>query len=281
MGVKTFILLFSILISCNELENRRIGTTGQSSTSESAPVGNTIESRFPAPPGFERLPLAENSFGQFLRQFPLKPTGSPVYLFDGRLKSRQDVHVAVLDLDVGERNLQQCPDAVMRLRAEFLFSQKRYRDIHFHFTNGFCAEYARWQAGDRIVVEGNRTYWRTNDTASASYEDFRDYLDLVFTYAGTLSLEKELSPVTPENLAVGDVFIQGGSPGHAVIVVDIAVNASGEKAFLLAQSYMPAQEVHVLKNPAGLSGSPWYYLENKKILKTPEWSFLMGDLKRF
>ena len=47
---------------------------------------------------------------------------------------------------------------------------------------------------------------------------------------------KELS-----EMQIGDVFIRGGSPGHCVIVVDMAVHQeTGEKLFMLAQSYMPA-----------------------------------------
>ncbi len=55
------------------------------------------------------------------------------------------------------------------------------------------------------------------------------------------------------------MFIKGGFPGHAVLVADVAENATtGEKRFLLVQSYMPAQQMHVLKNPAAADGSPWY-----------------------
>ena len=51
-------------------------------------------------------------------------------------------------------------------------------------------------------------------------------------------------------MQIGDVLIQGGSPGHAVIVVDMAENpATGEKLYLLAQSYMPAQDIQSAGEP--------------------------------
>ncbi len=79
-------------------------------------------------------------------------------------------------------------------------------------------------------------------------------------------------------MEIGDVFIQGGSPGHAVIVVDLVVNSTtGEKRFLLAQSYMPAQDIHVLKNPN--STDSWYSMS--EVIETPEWTFRSSDLKRF
>jgi hypothetical protein len=80
----------------------------------------------------------------------------------------------------------------------------------------------------------------------------------------------------------GDVFIKGGSPGHAVLVVDMACDPrTGRKIFLLAQSYMPAQDIHILKNPKDAKLSPWYDVEFGTILYTPEWVFAWSELKRF
>jgi hypothetical protein len=104
-------------------------------------------------------------------------------------------------------------------------------------------------------------------------------MDMVFAYSGTLSLEKELISVSIDNMSIGDVFIVGGSPGHAVIVVDMAVNSLGEKIFLLAQSYMPAQQTQLLINPMDDDISPWYSLKGKEKLITPEWTFELDTLK--
>ena len=243
------------------------------------PTFKTIASRFPPPAGFERISASPNSFAEYLQNLPLKPDGTPVRLFDGTKKWRQDVHAAVIDLDVGKRDLQQCADAVMRLRAEHLFTQKKYADIHFNFVNGFRADYATWRRGNRIRVNGNAVKWEATERESMTYASFRKYMDMVFSYAGTLSLAKEMRAVPLSEMQIGDVFIYGGSPGHAVIVVDMAEHlASGKKCFLLAQSYMPAQDIHVLKNPAG---GTWYSLGFSGDLATPEWTFSEKDLKRF
>ena len=278
------ILLISALTACGQAEKEKpnppLPESLQTRTVETP--GDSISTRFQPPPGFERMPVPANSFAAYLRNLPLKPEGSPVHLFDGRKKWRQDVHAAVIGMDTGDRDLQQCADAVMRLRAEFLFGEKRYSDIRFNFTNGFPAEYSKWRDGQRISVTGNRCEWRSTGRPSTSYEDFRAYLDQVFMYAGTLSLSQELASKNIEKLEIGDVFIRGGSPGHAVIVVDVAVKpATGEKVFLLAQSYMPAQEIHVLKNPNDPKLSPWYSLDFGETLRTPEWTFSKNDLKSF
>ena len=189
---------------------------------------------------------------------------------------------AIIDLPIGKKDLHQCADAVMRLRAEYLWKQKKYNDIHFNFTNGFRVDYNKYKEGNRMVVKGNKTYWVKKTSPSNTYRDFWNYMELIFTYAGTLSLAKELSNTSFKDLKIGDVFIQGGSPGHAVIVVDICVNSTTkEKAFLLAQSYMPAQETQILKNPLH-SNDPWYYTkEIYSEIQTPEWTFNKSDIKRF
>ena len=50
---------------------------------------------------------------------------------------------------------------------------------------------------------------------------------------------------------------------------------------MLAQSYMPAQDIHIVKNFENVSISPWYELPVKGFLLTPEWTFGVKDLKRF
>ena len=100
------------------------------------PEGATVETRFVLPPGFERMTFAEGSFPEYLRNLPLKPHGSDVMLYNGTTKTAK-VHEAVIDRDPGNRNIQQCADAVIRLRAEYLYSRKAYEAIHFNLTNGF------------------------------------------------------------------------------------------------------------------------------------------------
>jgi hypothetical protein len=249
------------------------------------PEGKTIETRFIAPHGFERIQVSTDSFAGYLRALPLKPQGTEVKLYNGGVKPNVGIYDAVVDMDIDPENLQQCADAVMRLRGEYLWGQKRYNDIHFNFTNGFRVDYSKWVQGYRVAIQGNKTSWTHSASPSPpnSYKDFRQYMKLIFSYAGTLSLSKEISAVGYKDLQIGDIFIQGGSPGHAVIVVDVAAHKqSGEKVYLLAQSYMPAQEIQILKNPRNQALSPWYIVDEKvEFIETPEWTFNKTDLKRF
>jgi len=242
--------------------------------------GKTIAERFSPPDGYIRAEAAEGSFGRYLRSLPLNPHGAKVKYYDGSVKPR-DVYEAVIDLDVGERDLQQCADAVIRLRAEFLYGKGQYDRIHFNFTSGFKADYATWRRGNSIVVEGNNARWVKAPGDFSGYASFRKYLDMVFAYAGTLSLSGEMKRAAVEDMKIGDVFLKGEDPGHCVIVVDMAENKEGKKMFMLAQSYMPAQEIHILKNPQNTEISPWYPLDFGERLETPEWIFSRGQLVRF
>lgn len=243
--------------------------------------GSTIGDRFKTPEGFERVQVSDGSFAEYIRNIRLKPDGTEVKYFDGREKPGK-VYVAVMNIDVGDRDLQQCADAVMRIRSEYLYKMGMYDKIKFHFVNGFLADYKTWMNGYRINVDGNNAAWVKKAEPSNDYKSFRQYLDMVFAYASTVSLENELKSVAPEEMQIGDVFIKGSLPGHAIIVVDMAYNkATGEKLFMVAQSSTPAQDIHILKSTENKAISPWYSIDFGDKLSTPEWEFSRDQLRRF
>ncbi|MCU0352019.1 MAG: DUF4846 domain-containing protein, partial [Flavobacterium sp.] len=168
--------------------------------------------------------------------------------------------------------------AIMRLRGEYFYSIKEFDKISFVLTNGFKMDYLEWTKGNRVIVNGNKTVWLKTAEPSNTYKDFRNYMEFVFMYAGSLSLSRTLRAKDIKDIEIGDIFILGGSPGHAVIVVDLAENKNGEKVFILAQSYMPAQETQILKNQNNAI-SPWYNSSAFDKLYTPEWTFDFGQLK--
>lgn len=243
--------------------------------------GKTLEERLIAPKGYERKEAKDGSFTEFVRKYPLKPHKSPVLLYSGEEKPDQSAHVGIFQLDVGNNDLQQCADSIMRMYGEYYWDKKEYKKIAFHLTNGFLMEYSKWMEGYRLVVQGNQTKWKKSAEYDDSYDNFRSFLDMVFVYAGTLSLSNEAADCTMEEMEPGDMFIFGGSPGHCVMVVDMVENDLGKRAFLLAQGYMPAQEFHILKNPLQ-DQDPWYYEEQLKYpIQTPHWNFHEGSLKRW
>ncbi|MDW7695375.1 DUF4846 domain-containing protein [Flammeovirgaceae bacterium SG7u.111] len=299
----TSLLLF--LLSCTQQQSAPIAAVPEKGSkavipevgSDSLPKGNPRYlwldtengekeriSKIAPPANYTRSDEKANSYGEWLRFLPLKPKGSEVRLYNGDKKYSQGHHAAVVNIDVGKRDLQQCADAVMRLRAEYLYSVKKYDNIHFNFTNGQNMPFAKWKNGYKISVKGNKALWVASSSSNGTHTSLRKYMTWIFMYAGTASLSKELKPVAISEVEIGDVFIQGGFPGHAIIVVDMAVSTSGKKVIMLAQSYMPAQDIHVLVNPTDQTLGAWYEVEKIKesgMLITPEWRFTSSDLKRF
>lgn len=281
---RIFVVLFATLVFVvlTHVSSNSYSLDQPTSKTTTRPA-DTVETRFQCPAGFARVDAEAGSFGAYLRSLPLQPEGTPVVLFDGQLKPNQKAHAAVIAVDVGQKDLQQCADAVIRLRAEYLWAAERRNEIAFHFTSGDLARWSEWSEGQRPIVSGNRVNWVKRAGRDQSRASFSQYLETVFRYAGTRSLEKELRATKETDMVeIGDVFIRGGSPGHAVIIVDAAEDAaSGRRVFMLAQSYMPAQSIHILKNDNEPKLSPWYRADFGETLQTPEWTFSAHERRRF
>lgn len=242
-----------------------------------------LAAAIPPPPGARRVQLPEASFGAWLRGLPLLPASAPVLLYSGETKPNQSAHHRVVDIDVGDRDLQQCADAVMRMRVEYQWAADRRKAIAFQLTDGTPWDFPSYLAGTRLKLVGKKAQLSPGSPRPATRETLRGYLRTLFTYAGTASIARELPRRELAALTAGDVLVQGGFPGHAVLVLDLAEDDRGTRYFLLGQSYMPAQQFHVLKNPSDAALSPWYRADTLAAgAMTPEWGpFTDRDLRRF
>lgn len=254
-----------------------------------APDSDRLNARFASPPtGFKRVELDEASFGNFLRNLPLKPAGSPVVDFQGTPLHNAGQHpniVAVADLDIGNKDLQHCADVIYRLHGEWRYG-KGERDLAYKAVSGQSLGYKNYVAGERAVIEGKGiALKKIAAPAKDTHPLMRSYMEEVFSWAGTASLVRDAKPVDWSNLQPGDFFVVSGSPyGHAVLVLDVAKDDKGRVALLLGQSYMPAQSFQVLK-PAGSNNgvsSDWFVVDPSDLaVDTPFWApFLKTSLHR-
>ncbi len=217
------------------------------------PSGNTFYSQIgaiPPPAGYARKTLPEQSFGYFLRQFSLKKDNA-IYYYDGQVRNNQNGHFAVLDMAVGDRDLLQCADVVMKLRMLYLKTQRK--EMLFYDNDGGI--YA----------------------LSYPYDKLEQYMNRVFGMCGSMSLSKQLHAKSMHDIAIGDVFIKGGFPGHAQMVVDVVENDRGHRYFMLAQGFMPAQSPHIVRN-LNNNRSPWFDVRETTIA-SPDYSFTSDQLK--
>lgn len=285
------LFIFVNLIGCKESQH-----SPQKKRSEIEEVGldernspvinedkNTIKTRFSSPKNFVWVKSEAGSFGNFIENFELKNYNAPILKYDGTEIVTQNLHEAVFNIDTGTKDLQQCADAIIRLRAEYLWKNKRQNEIQFHFTSGDLVMWNNYKRGNRAFVNGNSVSFRKTENHDDSYENFRKYLDLIFNYAGTISLTKETKPVLKtSDLKTGDILIRPGSPGHVVFIAGVSENKEGKKLFLLAQGFTPAQSIHVMKNPFNPNISPWYELNVDDVeTKTSRYLFRPTDFRRF
>jgi len=217
-----------------------------------------------------------NSWQYFLQHLPV--VDKPIVDYTGKPISYQQKHVGIIPYDVGNADLQQCADALMRLRAEYLFQQKRYNEIGFHFVSGNYYTWNDYCKGLRPVAKGRGVKFITGRSSEKTHESLRKYLDIVYSYASTISLSKELK--TANDFEIGTVIIHAGSPGHCFIIIDEATNKAGEKVFKLAEGYTPAQSIYVLRNLNEDGVSPWYKLK-KGVIETASYRFEEYKLGRF
>jgi hypothetical protein len=237
--------------------------------------GTALHEAFAPPAGTARVAVAEGSFAAWLRAIPVTE-GAPVLRYDGVEVGAPALAVARWDL--GSRDLLQCADSAIRLHAEWLRDGGRADEAAYHFTSGDRVTYRQWLAGERYAIRGSRVERSAGEARADTDRGWRRWLDLVFTYAGTRSLPRDTVAVEGA-IEAGDLFNEGGSPGHVVVVLDVAEGPDGRFA-LLGQGLLPARDFHIL---SGGDRGAWFRLPAPgESLATPSWPpFPRESARRF
>lgn len=242
-----------------------------------------LSEQFRPPAGFTPDPAPPGTFARFLRTLPIRQDRRTVLDFRGEPLFRPAA--AVVYLDVGDRDLQQCADTALRLYAEWRWQAGLAARSAFHFTSGDVTRFDDWVRGERIVAAGRGIARREGPPRAADHRSHRAWLDLVFRYAGTRSLAFDTDAVPPgASLEAGDLFVDPGSPGHAVVLLDVARHADGRVVALVGQGFMPAEDLHVLGADAPLTlDGVWFVLPGPDgMLATPAWRpFPRAAARRF
>ena len=243
----------------------------------------TQEQMIPPPEGYTRVPAAEDSFLQFMRNMPCWPEGSSIMTFDGKTKSSGNA-AAVYTLTLPDLDYQQCADTIMRLWGDYFMSTEQYDRIAFSYSNGYETKFTEWLNGKRYVTVPviNLTFRMKLAKKGEASALYGNYMQSVMRYAGTLSLDAESHPIKASEAHAGDIICHGGAPGHAVVIVDEAENEAGERCFLLAQGFIPSVSAHIL---AGYKDqkNPWYTEAELAgdTIRLCSWTFSGSELRRW
>ena len=227
----------------------------------STALAATVDEAFPPPTGAEQV--ATDGFGAWLRDLELEDEGVPVTTYDGR---SVDHPARVVRLDLVDGDLQQCADSIIRLRSQWLMETGA--TVSWHATSGDPMPYSRYRDGETPYVVDDRIAWKRGGDGS-----LEGYLARVFIWAGTASLE-ERDTVATTQVAPGNVLVQGGFPGHAVLILDVARRADTTYV-LLGEGFMPAQSFHVELGPH----DGWYRWDEG--VPDFHWPMAAEDLRAF
>jgi len=244
-------------------------------------AGRTIKTRVKVPEGYIRMIPEDGTFSSYIQNYKLKEADAKIINYDGSPYVFQHGHIGVLEIPVPSNGLQQCADALIRLRSEYLWETNRQNEIGFKFTSGHYCSWKKYAEGYRPKINGNKVTFSKTAEANRSKENFYKYLNLIYTYAGTYSLSQELKKVVSlSEVKIGDLLIYPGFPGHVMMVGDIVKN-KGERRYVFLQGNTPAQSVHLIKNDLNTNMSPWYDLKGKTSLETPIYTFSSFEMVRF
>ncbi|MBW1877683.1 MAG: hypothetical protein JRJ84_04900 [Deltaproteobacteria bacterium] len=249
-------LLLLLLVTCGEMPRAEPGTAP--GPPANGPVA--VAEAFPPPAGAVRTP--PDGFGAWLGTLELAPADEPVRTHNGAVVAH---HARVVRLPLVPGDLQQCADSAIRLRAEWLRIQGD--EVSFHATSGDPMPWSRWEGGERPYESDNRLHWRPGTKGG-----WEAYLAAVFTWAGTRSLV--LDTVEADTPRPGDLLVDPGSPGHAVVLLDVA-ERDDELLLLVGEGFMPAQSFHVELGPV----DGWWLWDDG--LALPHWSFEASQLRRW
>lgn len=230
-----------------------------------------LAEKFPVPEGYQRVSVEKDSFGEWLRKMPVIERVD-VLAYDG--SPIQAPAAAIVPIDVGRGDVQQCADSILRLYSEYRWHQKTQNSWAMHFTSGDLSSWKDWSSGKRFQISGSKVKQIQKGKSDSSYAQYQRWLHHTFLYAGTRSLHLDSKQVGLEqDIQPGDFFVTAGSPGHAILVLDVAQNFDGKAIGLLGQGFMPAQEFHVLRNSAP-QNKHWFLLPKNQedALHNPSWS---------
>ena len=192
----------------------------------------------PTPKGFERRSVVEGTYQEFLRDMPLKDNNE-IRMWDGQLIPALSSTIAVVDMPLlFVEDLEQCADYAMRLWAEYLKSV------------------------DQLEALALYDFYGNKKPFSSSGKSFKSYLRWHMRYSNSFSIKLGAEDIEQHSeLTIGDMIVQNDSEvsiGHVSVILDEAVNAAGDKVYLLGYSFMPAQELHIEKAGDEYGPNGWF-----------------------
>ena len=241
----------------------------------------TIKS-IPVPAGFKRISVKNSSFGHWLRERPLKPSGSPVLDYSGKVykKGNDSTVFAVVDWDIKGNRMEQCMDILVHFYAEFLWQENCRDKIRFPLPGGYWLDWDQWKKGLRPAFKGIHMKMQKKANKDSSKKSFESFLNAIFAESHTQQFYHAYKMIDRRSIKIGDFIVKKGSKGHAVMIVDMAKNSNDELIALIGHGDTPACQFYLLQYKIT---NPWFPLDfTKEFIPLPIRRKMSWDgLRRF
>ncbi len=100
---------------------------------------------------------------------------------------------------------------------------------------------------------------------------YKGFLKRAFAYANSYSLKKGCQKIRKEDLRPGDMMINNkrGGVGHVSVILDVCRNQKGDKVHLLGYSFIPAQQMRIVRSTGTFGPEGWFTLKGMIIFLKP------------
>jgi hypothetical protein len=222
----------------------------------------TVIETIQVPQGFTRIAVEKGSFACWLRNLPVKSSGSAVFDYRGRIyKAGNDSTVArVVDWNILGNRMEQCMDILVHFYAKYLRQTKREDEISFPIPGGYRLGWQDWEKGWRPLFNGINMIMNQCTRDDSSESSFKSYLNTVFAESHTQQFYHTCKVIKRENVQIGDFIVKKGSKSHAVMIVDLAVDEQGQMVALIGHGDTPACQFYLFNYQ---KNNPWFPLDFK------------------
>jgi hypothetical protein len=214
------------------------------------------------PQGYKRVKADSNSFAAYLRNLPFVDDSHTVLDFKNsiRVKAGDSSLAAVVPIKILGKRLWQCMDILLVLNTDYLKKKNNSDLIEFPLPEGTLLSWPEWRDGFRPVFSGMQFNKKRNGSYNDSAKNFKRYLNEIFSSSGTQTFFYHYPQVPLNSIKPGDFIVKKGKKGHAVLIIDVAVNDNNEKVALIGQGDTPACQFYLLKNK---QGSAWFKISSE------------------
>lgn len=241
----------------------------------------SLKDRMACPPGYVRTAVAPNGFAEWLRHLPVAPAGSPVRTSTKAvvLDADHPALAAVIELEPLAGKLNAGVNMLLRLRAEFGWWCQDYDILSFHYACGLRSDWRAWSAGQRPVTCEKGLRLEETDPPDAGRASFCAWLDALLRHSSGGGVLDDTRSVSDATVAAGDILVDPAAGGTALMILDVAMDATGHVRVLLGEAGTPAQTFHVLK---GGDGSAWFPISQAGCIDLgPRGPFDLRHLRRW